>query len=115
MVKVSFNIGKKDINIKWEQSERYIKTFKDYKVDATVIQIRSKDNIYEDYFLEPELGYDNNKLIGKEIFIPQIPSFKQLANSRGIIKEISHINPNEFTHLEKTQKGSSGSSIFYKR
>ena len=114
MVNVSFNIENKDINIKLEQSERYIKTFKDYKVDATVIQIRSKDNIYEDYFLEPELGYDNNKLIGKEIFIPQFPSFKQLANSRGIIKEISHINPNEFTHLAKTQKGSSGSPIFLK-
>ena len=113
-IKVSFNIENKAINIKLEQSERYIKTFKDYNIDATVIQIISKDNVYIDYFLEPELGYDNNSLVGKEIFIPQFPSFQQLTNARGIIKEISHINSNEFTHLAKTQKGSSGSPIFLK-
>ena len=113
-INVSYNIESKSLNIKLEMSERYIKTFKEHKVDATVIQIRSKDGIYEDYFLEPELGYDNNNLVGKEIFIPQFPSFQQIKNARGIIKQISYESPNEFVHLAKTQKGSSGSPIFLK-
>ena len=113
-VNVSFNIENKSINIKLEQKERYMKTFKEYKLDATVIQIRSKDKVYEDYFLEPELGYDYNLLVGKEIFIPQFPKFKEIKNARGTIKEIHSGSPNEFTHLAKTQKGSSGSPIFLK-
>ena len=112
MISVWFNIENNSINIKLDKSERYIKTFKENKVDATVIQIRSKDNIYQDYFLESELGYDNNNLVGKEIFIPQFPGFQQIKNSRGIIKNISYNSPNEFVHLAKTQKGSSGSPIF---
>ena len=117
-INVSYNIESNYLNIKLGQlgqnDERYIKTFKKYKIDATVIQIRSKDNIHEDYFLEPELGYDNYNLIGKEIFVPQFPSFQQIKNARGIIKSISNENPNEFTHLAKTQEGSSGSPIFLK-
>ena len=111
VINVSFNIERKKINIKLDQSERYIKTFKEYNVDATVIQIRSKDRVYEDYFLEPELGYNNNNLIGKEIYIPQFPAFEKIQNSRGTI---SKINSNEFTHLARTEKGSSGSPIFLK-
>jgi len=113
-INVSFNIENKNINIKLEPRERYIKTFKEYKLDATVIQIRSKDKVYEDYFLEPELGYDYNNLVGKEIFIPQFPKFQEIKNARGIIKEIHSGSQNEFTHLAKTQKGSSGSPIFLK-
>ena len=113
-IQVSYNIEKKNINIKLDQNERYIKTFKDNQVDATVIKILPKDDIYKDYFLEPELGYDNNNLIGKEIFIPQFPGLKQIQNARGKILEINNDSSNEFTHLAKTQKGSSGSPIFLK-
>ena len=53
-INVSYNIESNYLNIKLGQlgqnDERYIKTFKKYKIDATVIQIRSKDNIHEDYF-----------------------------------------------------------------
>ena len=76
MILVLFNIENNSINIKLDKNERYIKTFIDKKIDATLIQITSKDNIYKDYFLEPELGYDNNNLVGKEIFIPQFPGFQ---------------------------------------
>ena len=68
-VKVWYDIENKYIDLKLDQSERYIKTFKDNKVDATTVQIRSKDGVYKDYFLEPELGYDKDNLLGKEIFI----------------------------------------------
>ena len=114
IVNVSYNIESKNINIKLDQNERYIKTFKEYKVDATIIKIMPEDNVHEDYFLEPELGYDNNNLVGKEIFIPQFPSFQPIKNAKGIISKINIYIPNEFTHLAKTQKGSSGSPIFLK-
>ena len=76
IIQVWYNIEKKNINIKPEQTERYIKTFKENRVDATVIQIIPNDKVYEDYFLEPELGYANNNLKGKEIFITQFPGLK---------------------------------------
>ena len=66
MILVLFNIENNSINIKLDKNERYIKTFIDKKIDATLIQITSKDNIYKDYFLEPELGYDYNNLVGKK-------------------------------------------------
>ena len=113
-IEVYYNIENNNKKIKLDTDERYIKTFKDYKIDVTAIQMRSYDKIYEDYFLEPELGYDKNNLVKKEIFIPQFPGFKQIKNARGIIKNINYENPNEFTHLAKTQKGSSGSPIFLK-
>ena len=111
-IQVYYNIENNNINIKLQQDERYIQTFKEYKVDITVIQIRSKDNIYKDYFLEPELGYDNNSLVQKEIFIHQFHGFQQIKNARGIIKNINSTCPYEFTHLAKAQKGRSGSRIF---
>ena len=113
-INVKFNIESNSINIKLDINERYIKTFKEHQIDATVIQIRAKDNIYKDYFLDPELEYENNNLVNKEIFIPQFPGLQQIKNARGIIKNISNENPNEFTHWVKTQKGSSGSPIFFK-
>ena len=114
IIQVWYNVEDNNINIKLDPNERYIKTFKEHRVDATAIQIIPKDDIYKDYFLEPELGYDNNSLVGKEIFIPQFPGFKQIKNARGKIKQIDDGSSNEFTHLAKTQKGSSGSPIFLK-
>ncbi len=55
-IQVWYNVEENNINIKLEPSERYIKTFKEHNVDATAIQIITKDDIYKDYFLEPELG-----------------------------------------------------------
>ena len=76
VVNISYNKKNNIKDIKLDPSERYIKTFKDNQVDATVIKILPKDDIYKDYFLEPELGYANNNLIGKEIFITQFPGLK---------------------------------------
>ena len=50
VVYISYNIERKNIDIKLDESERYIKTFKDNQVDATVIKILPKDYIYKDYF-----------------------------------------------------------------
>ena len=86
-INVSFNIERKQLNLRLDTNERYIKTFKENNVDATTVQIRSSDRVYEDYFLEPELEYDNNTLVGKEIFIPQFPASQHIQNARGIISQ----------------------------
>ena len=69
----------------------------------------TKDNIYEDYFLLPELNDNVNETKGKEIYIPQYPLGEKLKNARGIIKGI---NKYEIIHTACTEEGSSGSPIF---
>ena len=44
-IQVWYNVEDNNINIKLDPNERYIKTFKEYKVDATAIQIINKDDI----------------------------------------------------------------------
>ena len=94
-----------------DEKERYIKSFKQIKIDAIVVQILPKDNICEVYFLSPEEIFYKNQLNGKQIYIPQYPSSGRLKNARGIIKSI---NEDILIHLVSTEYGSSGSPIFLK-
>ena len=50
-----------------DEKERYIKSFKQIKIDATVVQILPKDNICEVYFLSPEEIFNKNQLNGKHL------------------------------------------------
>ncbi len=95
--------------IKLNEEERYIKSFKDIGLDITIVEILDKDNISKDYFLFPEKINEYNRLINSQVYIPQYPKGKELKNARGKIKEI---NKYEFTHLVTTEEGSSGSPIF---
>ena len=53
-----------DANIKLDKNKRYIKSFKDQRLDITVVEILNEDNISKEYYLEPELDIQiNNKLI----------------------------------------------------
>ena len=98
--------------IKLDRNKRYIKSFKDKELDITVVEILDEDNISKDYYLEPELDIPlNNKLINKEIYIPQYIEGLKLKNAEGKIKDIFDY---EFSHLANTQEGSSGSPIFLK-
>ena len=102
------------------KEERIIQNFKNYKtfnIDATLIQILEKDNINEDYFLLPSLGYINgyNSFIGKKIDIIQYPFGGELSLSEAEIKNINITNKKyEFSHLASTEQGSSGSPICLK-
>ena len=42
-------------------------------LDITVVEILGKDDIYKDFFLEPECEKTDEELINKEIYIPQYP------------------------------------------
>ena len=99
----------KVINMKLDQTKRYIKSFKDEDLDVTVIEILEEDNIFRDYFLWNNLETDNNRIINSEIYIPQYAQGKDLVNARG---KLIKINKYEFTHLANTEYGSSGSPIF---
>ena len=47
-------------NVKLDEKERYIKSFRDIGLDITVVEIIEKNNIYRDYFLFPEAYIANN-------------------------------------------------------
>ena len=50
-----------DINV--DVKKRYIKSFIDFCLDITVVEILDKDNISKDYFLFPEQEIEKNTLI----------------------------------------------------
>ena len=101
----------KRIEIKLNENERYIKSFSYMNLDITVVEILGKDDIYKDFFLEPESEKTDEELINKEIYIPQYPLGQNLKNSRG---RILRIEDDEFNHSASTQNGSSGSPAFLK-
>ena len=52
--------------------KRYIKSFIDFGLDLSVIEILNEDNISKDYFLWNEYETDNNRLINSEIYISSL-------------------------------------------
>ena len=87
-------------------NERYIKDFHDMNIDATVIEIISKDNIDKNYFLLPVIDYisDYNKVINKEIIL--------LQNLFYFTYKIKSINNYEFTFINNIKSNTSGIPIF---
>ena len=108
---VYYRLEKKNIEIKLNEEERYIKCFLDINnIDITVIEILPEDDINKDLFLLPNLDkFEKKELINYQIYIPQYPLNKKFAVSKGIIKNIIL---NEIIHLSSTELGSSGSPIF---
>ena len=63
IIYVHYDNEKKNFNIKLDDKERYIKIFKNnYKMDIAVVEILSKDDVHDDYFLSPELDINANQL-----------------------------------------------------
>ena len=102
--------------INLNESGRIIRSFKYLNIDATIIEIKEKDNIKDKLFLQPNYDYINGyqQFENMKIFIPQYPEGKRLSYSEGIIKIITHETFYEFSHLSSTKHGSSGSPIFLK-
>ena len=102
-----------NLDIELNENIRYIRNFKDDEIDASIVQIIYNDNINDSYFLSPEGEYsdDKNKLINKQIYIPQYPLGKKLKYARGIINYIKNY---ELIHSTTTEPGSSGSPLFLK-
>ena len=110
-VEVFYNNQKKRIKIILDKGKRFIKSFKEMKIDCTVVEILPDDNINEDYFLVPNLDYNEKNyksLINNEIYIVQFPKGK-FSHSKGKITDIFGY---ELNHKACTDYGSSGSPIF---
>ena len=71
-----FDIELESRDLILNSNERYIKTFRDINIDATVVEILPGDNIPINYFLKPNIDYmkNINGLIDKDITIIQYPS-----------------------------------------
>ena len=107
-------INNKFKEIEIDLNKRFIKDFEDINLDAIILEIKKKDGIDKNFFLSPDMSYKkgyNNQLINKKFYILQNPSNKSFSYSNGVIKSID-LDENEFTHLDSTEPGSSGSSLF---
>ena len=110
-VEVFYNNQQKRIKIILNNENRFIQCFKDMKIDCTVVEILPEDNINEDYFLVPNIDYNEENyksLINQMIYIVQFPK-GNLGHSEGKITEIVGY---ELNHKASTDHGSSGSPIF---
>ena len=110
-IKISFNNDKtyKDIELD-PNRKKYTNPY----LDITIIEIKNKDKIEKDSFLEIDnriLINDSEKLfISKTVYLIQYPQDLGASVSYGLIKTID-TNNNEIKHFCCSKKGSSGSPI----
>ena len=110
IIYISYDNEMKGTSIKLNGQKRYIKNFKDFGLDITVVEIKEDDNVLEDYFLFPnEENIINENLINSKIFIINFQNGGELINEEGIIKNIKNY---EFTYLVNKNIGLSGGPIF---
>ena len=107
-IEIYYDFEKEKKSIILDKEEREINEYITNNLDITIIQILDKDNIDENYFLLPNLDYNN--LENKKIFIPQFPKGNNLY-SEG---EITKIEKNEFVFKTNKIENSSGSPILLK-
>ena len=103
---VFYDTENKNKEIILDKNERYIKQYRNIKLDLTIIEILKKDNIKNKYFLLPYIGDYN--IINKNIYIVQFPGGKLSYSKCKVLK----IDNYEITHDASTSEGSSGSPIF---
>ena len=110
-IEFSINNEKKKFNIVIDNSR---KVFTNKKYDITFIEIKKKDGIKDDSFLEidDEIFEENIKDIFKDksIYLLHYPNGKNAEASEGLIKSIS-IDKYNIKHGCNTTLGSSGSPI----
>ena len=113
IIHILYDKESKNAEIKLDEKERFIKNFKEIDFNITLVEILSKDNIENYYFLNPEIEkYDENKLINGKIYIPYYPLEGKIANSEGSIEKI---DKSEFSYSTKTEQISLGSPIFLEK
>ena len=108
IISMHFNNELKSQNIKADDKKRYIKSFIDYGLDISVIEILNEDNISKDYFLFYEYEADNKRLISENIYTKYIKE-NELLNVKG---KIIKVNKYEFIYLSEIEYNLSGFPIF---
>ena len=105
--KIEINYDNKNIKINLNENERFIRNYKYINIDITIIEILSKDNINEKYFLLPYINNNNNY---KNMKIDII--YKEGDDINKINSEIKLINQYKFEYLLNNKNGISVSPIF---
>jgi len=109
-IHIYYDKEKNENDSEFDGSKRYIKNFKDYGIDITIIEILKDDNISKDYFLWSEFETENDKLINKEIYIPKFEQENTLIAVEG---KIININKYEFLYSTNEKIDSFGCPIFF--
>ena len=88
-IEIFYENEKSHLSIKLNKKERIIQTFKEMKIDVTIIEILEKDKINKEYFLSSISYYINEYkyFIGEDIEIQQFPLGKDLFLSKGKVLE----------------------------
>ena len=108
IIDINNNYNKNGIKIALDKNERNIIYNK--KMDITIIEIKLKDNLKDEWFLLPIL--DNyREFINEHIYVVQYPEDKELSYSEGKIIDIKN---DELSYDASTIFGSSGSPILIK-
>ena len=107
-IEIYYDYETKKNSIILNKEEREINEYNTNNLDITIIQILDSDNIDENYFLLPNLEYNN--LEYKKIFIPHFPKGNNLY-SEG---EITKIEKNEFVFDTNKIQSSLGCPILLK-
>ena len=110
-VRITYDQGTKNLNIKLDRKERIIQDFAFLNIDATLIEIIEKDIIKGEYFFSPYMD-DINECKDKNISIANYIN-ENLYKADGSFILIKTISYNFFYSLN-TNNGSSGSPIFVK-
>ena len=93
------------------QDDRFFEDFRYLSIDVTLIEILSKENMKEEFFLLPNdsVTSESTKLEDIKIFIPIFYREGVMTFCEWSLKKI---NKYEFLHNVDTKRGLSGSSVF---
>ena len=107
-----FDNEKQTREIILDQNERHIEYLNEIDIDLTVIELLPKDNIPINYFLLPDMNYENNinELLYKDILILNY----KLENLYVSNEKIFSIKDNEFSYSSEMPIRITGFPIFLK-
>lgn len=92
--------------------DRFFEDFRHLKIDVTLIEILSKENVKEEFFLLPNeaVTSENTKLEDKKIFIPTFSYDGIVTFCEGSLKKI---NKFEFLIIQKNKSLNINHFLFY--
>ena len=107
-----FDNEKQSREIILDPNERHIEYLSEINIDLTVIEVLQKDNIPLNFFLLPDLDYENNinELLNKDIKLSNYDSENLFVTNEKILT----VKKNEFSFSSKKSLCSSGYPIFLK-
>ena len=110
-INFTLNNDKIEIKIDIDQSR---KTYTNQKFDITIIEIKEKDNLSQDSFLEVDKQIFEGKpkdFSKKPVYLLHYPKGVQIKKAEGLIKNINEEDEYSLEHFCDSSEGSSGGPI----